>query len=188
MKNNFLIVLGVVLIIILALIIIYPSIEFYIGDNLYLMTYGKDWDKSEDLDELEQELCYDESYSYNVKRDISISGWEYEGFLFFKWFKVKYKEGNVCATEYLLEESYIKKFLEKAKIESNEENVDLAKLIENKTAVVGNTRYNWDETAKYIGYTLDGKYMDMYIWINEEGFVIVQVGLSDEGPKYIAYK
>ena len=44
---------------------------------------------------IEEELCYDESYSYNRDRDISIIKWEYKGFLIFKWFEIKYIEGNI---------------------------------------------------------------------------------------------
>jgi len=108
--------------------------------------------------------------------------------LFFKWFKISYKKGNVCANEYLLEESYIEDFLENAQIQSNEDKVDLAKLIEGKEAIVANKRYPWDDSSSYISYILDGKYMDMYIYTNEDGLIVIQVGLSDEGPKYIAYK
>ena len=79
-------------IIIIILLCIYPYIEFYRGENLYMMSYSSTWDKSSDADELEEQLCYDESYSYNKKRDISIKNFEYRGFLFFKWFKVEYKK------------------------------------------------------------------------------------------------
>ena len=174
--------------IMIIFIYFYPNIEFYSGNYLYMMSYSKNWEDSEDFKELEQEMCYDESYSYNKKRDISISNWEYNSFLFFKWFKISYKKGNVCDTEYLLEESYIEDFLENAQIQSNEDKVDLAKLIEGKEAIVANKRYPWDDSSSYISYILDGKYMDMYIYTNEDGLIVIQVGLSDEGPKYIAYK
>ena len=169
-------------------ICIYPKIEFYSNNHLYMMSYGKDWDTSEDLMEIEQEFCYDESYSYNKKRNISITGWNYEGFLIFKWFKVSYKKGNVCATEYLLEENYINNFLKNAKIENNDDNIDLAKLIEGKKSIVDNKKYPWNDNYSYIEYVLDGEYMEMYIYENEQGWLIIQVGSSDEGPKYIAYK
>ena len=133
-------------------------------------------------------MCYDESYTYNKKRNISISYWDYNGFLFFKWFKIKYKEGNVCATEFVLEETYIENFLENAQITEDSDDVNLEQLIKGKGAIVANKRYPWNDEHKYIGYLLDGKYEEMFIYTNEEGLIIIQVGSSDEGPKYIAYK
>jgi len=168
--------------------LVYPDIEFYSGKYLYLLSYNNNWEESEDLSELEQEFCYNESYSYNKQRNISIIGWEYNGFLFFKWFKVEYEEGNICATEYLLEESYINHFLENAEIISNDDNVELSELIEDKKAIVGNKKYSLSDDHKYIEYMLDGEYEDMFISNSEDGTIIIQVGLTDEGPKYIAYK
>ena len=116
------------------------------------MSYGKEFLENEDFIELEEEFCYDESYSYNKKRDISIINWDYEGILFFKWFKVEYKKGNVCDYEYLLEEEYIYRFIKEAKIKYNNNNIDLGKLIEDKKAIVGNIRYPYDDNNKHIGY------------------------------------
>lgn len=188
MEKKRLLIIGIILVFIILLLFVYPNIEFYKDNYLYMMSYSSDYIDSEDLKELEQEFCYDESYSYNKKRNISTSSFSYNNFLFFKWFKVSYKKGNVCDKEYLLEESYINNFLENAKIIENESNVDLGKLIEGKKAIVSNKRYSWNDNNKYIGYMLDNKYMDMFIWTNEEGLLIIQVGLSDEGSKYIAYK
>lgn len=188
MKKKNLLMLGSIMFVIGIFVFIYPNIEFYSNNYLYMMSYGKDWEFSEDLQELEQEMCYDESYSYNKKRDISISNWEYKGILFFKWFKIEYKKGNVCATEYLLEESYIKHFIENAEIKENEDDINLLELIKDKEPIVGNKRYFWNDDYSYIEYVLDGEYMEMFIFTNEEGLLIIQVGLSDEGSKYIAYK
>ena len=181
-------ILFILVIIIFAIIVTYPNIEFYINNTLYMMSYSKNWEDSEDLKELEQEICYDESYSYNKRRNISIIKWEYKGFLFLQWFKIKYKKGNICETEYLLEESYIKHFLESAEVKYNDDNVDVANLIKNKTVITSNKRYPSYDNSKYIGYILDGKYMDMFITETEEGLIIIQVGLGDEGPKFIAYQ
>jgi len=188
MKKRILLITAILLIIIVILICIYPNIEFYYNNDLYMMSYSETFDQSEDFFELEQEMCYDESYSYNKKRDISIINWEYKNFLFFKWFKINYKEGNVCANEYLLEESYIEYFLENAEIKSNEDEIDLSKLIEGRKAIVANKRYPWNDNRSYIGYILDGEYKEMFIYIKEDGLLVIQVGSSDEGPKYIAYK
>ena len=178
----------IIFILSVLLIIYYPYIELYNDDYWYMMSYSKNWEDSEDLKELEQEFCYDESYSYNKKRDISTKDWEYKGILFFKYFKIKYEKGNICATEYLLEESYIIEVIDKAEIVENDDNIKLSKLIEGKKAIVKNKRYPWNDNHKYIGYKLDGEYKEMYIYTNEDGLIIIQVGNSDEGPKYIAYK
>jgi len=178
----------IILSIIVLILLIYPKIEFHKDGYLYMMSYSSTFDNSEDFEELEQEMCYDESYSYNKKRNISISSWDYNGFLFFKWFKIKYVEGNVCANEFVLEESYIKYFLKNAIIDEESDIVDLANLIKDKEAIVVNKRYPWNDNYKWIGYILDGEYKDMFISYNEEGLLIIQVGLGDEGPKFIAYK
>ena len=188
MKKEILLKSGFILIIIGIFICVYPNIEFYKDNYLYMMSYSKTWEESEDLKELEQELCYNESYSYNKKRDISITGWEYKNFLFFKWLKISYKTGNLCDTEYLLEESYITHFLKNAEIKDNDDNINLSHLIEGKKAIVANKRYPWNDNNSYISYILDGKYMEMFLYTTEEGVVVIQVGLGDEGPKYIAYK
>ena len=188
MKKKLLLISVILLTIIGVIIYIYPNIEFYNNGYLYMMSYSNSWEVIEDIDELEQDMCYDESYSYNKKRNISISNWEYNNFLFFKWFKVSYREGNVCDTEYLLEESYIKHFLSQAEIKENEDKIDLAKLIEGKKAIIGNKRYPYNDNRSYIGYILDGEYKEMFISISEDGLIVIHVGASDEGAKYIAYK
>lgn len=187
-KKKNLLILTIILIIISIFLIIYPKIELNRNNKLYLMSYSNNWEDSEDVNEIEEQLCYNESYSYNKKRDISIINWEYKVFLFFKWFDIEYKKGNICSTEYVLEESYIKHFIDKAEIKENEENINLNKLIAGKTAIVKNKKYPWNDNYKYIGYILDNEYQEMYISTNENGLLIIQVGSTDEGPKYIAYK
>ena len=187
-RKNYLFIIIFITLITLLFISLYPSIEFYNDGYLYMMSYGKEWDNSEDFKELEEKTCYDESYSYNKKRDISISSWDYNSFLFFKWFKVEYQKGNICATEFILEESYIKNFLENAKINKESDKVDIETLIKGKEAIISNKRYPWNENHMWISYVLDGKYEEMFIYTNDEGLIIIQVGLSDEGAKYIAYK
>lgn len=188
MKKKFLLIIGTILIATGLLLYIYPRIEFYKGNYLYLMSYSKNWEESEDAKEIEEDFCYDETYSYNKKRDISILNWDYEQFLFFRWFKINYNIGNICDSEYLLEASYIKQIIKKAKIIENENNIDLNELIKGKKAIVGNNRYPSYENNNFIGFELNGEYKEMFVWENEEGLIIIQVGLSDEGPKYIAYK
>lgn len=186
MKKSKKIIIGIIvalIIIIVSGLIIYPNIEFRKDNKLYVFTYEKD-----NWDEWEQNQCYNESYSYNEKRDISINTWDYHEILFFRWFVLGYKEGNVCETEYVLEEEYIERVIKEAEITDNEDKVNLEKLIKGKKAIVANKRYPWNEEYKYLGYKLDGKYVEMYISNNEDGLLIIQVGNSDEGPKYIAYE
>ena len=85
MKKKILIITITIIIVILSFLIIYPNIEFRKDNKLYYFTY------SDNSDEWDMNLCYDESYSYNEKRDISIKGWEYKKFLFFKLFILDYK-------------------------------------------------------------------------------------------------
>lgn len=186
--NKKLIILSSIVLILLTIMVIYPRLEFSNNGILYIMSYGSSFDKSEDFEELDQENCYNESYSYNKERNISIRSWDYNGFLFFKWFKIRYVEGNICENEFVLEESYIEHFLKNAIIDEESDDVDLANLIKDRESIVANSRYPWNDDYKWIGYTLDGKYEDMFISYNEEGLLIIQVGLGDEGPKFIAYK
>lgn len=181
MKKKIFIIAIIIIILILLFLIIYPNIEFRKDNKLYYFTY------SDNSDEWDMNLCYDESYSYNEKRDISIKGWEYKEFLFFKLFVLEYKEGNVCATEYLLEPSYIEKVIKDAQITDNSHNIDLEKLIKDKKAIVGNTKYHSEDEKIEIYYTLDGKEEVMFIFYDDE-LLVIQVGLSDEGPKFIAYE
>ena len=172
----------VLVVISLAIYLIYPTIEFTKGNKLYVLTFKEDWS------EWEENMCYDESYSYNKKRDISIYNWELKARGFFKYFILEYKKGNVCETEYVLEEEYINRVIKEAKIIENKDGIKLSKLIKNKKAIVGNTRYSWNDNHYYIGYELDGEFKEMYVSKNEEGLLIIQINPSDEGPKYIAYK
>lgn len=181
MKKKLFIILGIVLVIILAGLAIYPMVEFYKGDKLYVFTYKEDWS------EWEENMCYNESYSYNEERDISIHGWEFKEFLFFKWFVLDYKEGNVCDTEYLLEKEYIERVIKEAEIIDNEDNIDLEELIKGRNAIVGNKRYLGNEYDVGMTYKLDDKYEILYIFYLDD-LLVIQVGNSDEGPKYIAYE
>lgn len=180
MKKILKIIIPIILLITIILIIL-PHLEFKIKNKLIVIRY------KDDITEFETNECYSESYYYNEKHNISLQGYDYNQILFFHIYSFNYKKGNVCETEYLLEESYIKNFLENATIKYNNQNIDLAKLIEGKTPIVSNTRYLGNDYSTSIDYILDGKHEIMYIFYKDE-FLVIQVGLSDEGPKYIAYK
>jgi hypothetical protein len=98
-----------------------------------------------------------------------------------------YIEGNYCDRQYHIESSYIDDLIARGEITDNEWNLDLAKILQGKTAVEGNKKYPGNEYDKAIYYLLDGKDEVVYIY-ESEGMTILQVGYSDEGPKYIAYK
>ena len=100
---------------------------------------------------------------------------------------MEYIEGNFCDTQFMLEESYIEDFIERAKIKENEANLDIAKLIEGKKAIVKNKRYTGNEYDKGIWYELDGKHEEMYVFYVDD-LLIIQVGSPDELPKFIAYE
>lgn len=181
MKKKIIIPL-IILVILITILLIYPNISFQKNKKLYIFSY------KEVLSEFEENMCYDESYSYNKKRDISIYDWNTNNFLFFYLHTLSYKEGNVCATEYVLTEEELNKIINEAEIVENEDKINLSKLIKDKEPIVSNTRYPWNDEHSYIGFELEGKYKEMYISYNEEDLLIIQVGNSDEGPKYIAYK
>ena len=181
MKNKIIIPVMITLVIIGLFLIIYPTVEIQTEDKLIAFRY------SDDISEFETELSLDENYAYYVKRDISICEYDFKKFWFFHVITMEYKEGNYCDTQFVLEEAYIKDFLERAEIEENVNNLDIAKLIEGKTAVVGNTRYSGNDYENAIYYVLDGKYEELYVFYVDD-LLVIQVGSPDESPKYIAYK
>ena len=179
-KKLFIILITIVLVI-GFLLAIYPTIEIQTEDKLIAFRY------SDDISEFETELSLNENYTYYEKRDISIHSFDFKEFLFFHVIIMEYEEGNYCDTEFLLEESYINDFLERAEIQLNESNLNIAELIEGKEAIVGNTRYLENEYDKCIEYVLDGECETLYVFYQDD-LLVIQVGLSDEGPRYIAYK
>ena len=176
------------LVFIVGVLVIYPTLEFQKNGYLYLMTYGKEDFNSKDFKEVEEgTFCYDESYLYNSKRKITIINYDYKGFLFFKYFKINYEKGNKCSGEFVISEDDFRNIAFNAVIEENEDNVDLVKLIEGKEAILVNKRYEWLDDYKYLNYTLNGEFNEMYI-TERDGMIVFQVGNNDEGPKFIAYK
>ena len=174
--------IGIAVFILLAVfLLVYPRIEFITENELIALRY------SDDISEFETELSLDENYMYYEKYDISIHEIDIEKFGFFYVIRMGYIEGNYCETEFLLKETYIEDFIERAVIEYNSHDVDVEALIEGKEAVVGNTRYFTDDEKMLIEYSLDDVYEVMYLF-EAEGLFVIQVGEIDEGPKFIAYK
>lgn len=172
----------VVFIVIVGLfLLIYPTIEIQTDDKLIAFRY------TDDTAEFETEMSYNEAYCYYADRDISINDYDFKKFLFFHVITMDYIDGNYCDTQFILEEDYIQDFLERAEIKYNDSNLDIAKLIEGKEAIVGNTRYLGNEYDKAIYYVMDGKHEEMYVFYVDD-LLIIQVGSPDECPKYIAYQ
>ena len=180
MKSWKKILVALVLLVALALVI-YPHIVIDTGDRLIVCNYDGDFS------EYETNQSYNEVYCYNEKYDVSICTFDVSNFLFFHVISMEYVEGDVRETEFILEESYITHFWENAEIEDNENNIDIAQLIEGKEAIVGNTRYLGNDYINGIFYVLDGKYEEMYVFYADD-LLVIQVGSPDEQPRYIAYK
>jgi len=88
------------LIIITLILLIIPLIKIDKNNKLMFISYNDDISKYEDY------TCYHESVSYLKEKDISIKKYNIKKFLIFYLFSLEYEKGNLCDTEYLLEESY----------------------------------------------------------------------------------
>lgn len=181
MKKKILIPIIIVTVIVGLFLLIFPTVEIQKEDKLIAFRY------TDDITEFESEISYNESYVYYADRDITITDFNFKKFLFFHVISMEYKEGNYCDTQFVLEEEYIKDFLERAEIEENVNDLDIATLIEGKEAIVGNTRYLGNDYENAIFYVLDGKYEEMYVFYVDD-LLVIQVGSPDESPKYLAYK
>ena len=175
------IIIPIALSVIAVFLLIYPTIEIKTEDKLIAFRY------SDDLEEFEPDITDNENYFYYDKYDISIKDVDFKNFLFFHVIEMEYVNGNLCDEEYVLEESYIQNFLENAEIIENVKNIDLAEMIKGKEAIVGNKKYPGNDYETQIWYVLDGEEQVMYVYQSDD-LLAIQVGVSDEGPKYIAYK
>ncbi len=181
MKKIIIIVSSVIAVLFLSFLIAYPFIEIDTGDALIRCSY------TDDFSEYETNQSYNELYCYNEKHDVSIKTFDVKKFLFFYTITMEYIPGDFREVQFVLEESYIKDFIENASIEECPEGFDLAALIEGREAIVGNTRYLGNEYDYGIFYELNGRYDEMYIFYVDD-LLIIQVGSPDELPKFIAYK
>ena len=164
-----------------SLLIIYPNIEFKKGGKFYACRY------SGDIEQFEDELSPDERYGYYKKQDISVNNYKVKKFLFFYLIKMDYIEGNYMDSMYFLEEEYINAVLENAQIIENTGGINLNELLKGKTAIEGNVKYPGNEYDNEIVYKLNGETETLFVY-EHGGMVCIQVGNTDEGPKYIAYK
>ena len=181
MKKKIIIVSIIVLFMALLFALI-PYIKIDTGSKIIYLKYNDFIDE-----EYEENMCYHESVSYVEDKNISVTEINIEKKFIFYLFTLEYVKGNLCDTEYLLEESYIENFINNAEITYNSHNLDIEKLIEGKTALVSNTRYLGNEYDTFIEYKLNNKYEIMYIFYKDD-LLIFQVGSPDEATKFIAYK
>ena len=90
-----------------AVLIVFPNIEIRPTATLYVCQY------SDSFGEFEENPSYNERYFYNEKRDISIDKMEVRSVLFCHVLELKFVEGDKRETQFVLEEDYIKNFIEK---------------------------------------------------------------------------
>lgn len=180
-NKKLLIAIACILIVLFSGLIIYPNIEFKKDDKLIICSY------SDDISEFEENPSYNELYFYNEKRDISITNFNFKKFLFFHIIELEYIKGDARKTQFVLDGEYIEYWLENAVITENINNIDIAKLIEGKEAIVSNTKYVGNDYENMIFYKLDGKYEELSVFYKDD-LLIIQVGSPDESPKFIAYK
>jgi hypothetical protein len=181
MKRKVIIGIAVGIVLVGICLLLYPTIEIQTSNQMIAFRY------TDYIDEFETELSSDERYGYYAEKDVSVNNYQFHKFWFFHVITMDYIDGNYCETQYQLEESYIKAFVEHAEITENDKGVDIAKLIEGKTAVVGNTRYSRTEHDAVVYYILNGKEEVLYVYYSDE-LLVIQVGDTDEGPRYIAYR
>lgn len=142
---------------------------------------------SEGLGRFDEVTCYDDGISYDEKLDISVTSVDIKKILFFYKVTLGYEKGNLCDYEYYLEEEYITNFINNAKVLENNKKIDIAKLIKGKKVIESNTRYIGNDYESFIIYELNYEEEILYVFYVDD-LLVIQVGLSDEGPKFIAYK
>jgi hypothetical protein len=180
MKKKLLISI-IIILFILILLLIFLNVEFKKGNKLIMFSYNND------ISEFEQNSCYDDSYFYNSKRNISVYGVDIKKYFVFYVITLDYKNGNICDKEFLLKEEYIHNFIDNATIKDNDNKINLRELIKNKRPIIGNKRYSGNNYENIVEYILDGKHEIMYVFY-VDNLLVIQVGNTDEGPKFIAYK
>jgi hypothetical protein len=191
MKKKGLIALAAVAVVLAAGLLIYPNITIQTEDQIIACRY------SDDTSQFETEVSADECYVYWEDRDVTWSGFDVKKLGPFHIIYLETEPGNTINSKYALDPDYMDQFLAGAVIDVVEKDYkeidftldDLADLIAGKQAVEGGGRYvcpDYDAATK-IYYTLDGQESFMSIF-ETDGLLVIQVGYSDEGPKFIAYE
>ena len=180
-KYNYKKMLLISLLLIILILIIIPFIKIKVNNKLIFIKYN------DDISKYDNNHCYHENVSYYKEKDISITNFNIDKYLFFYLFTLEYEKGNLCEREFLLEEKYIENFVQNAEIIENPKNINISKLIKDKKAIVGNTRYTGNDYETYMYYKLDGKEEVLYVFYQDD-LLIIQIGFPDEITKFIAYK
>ena len=172
---------AVLFILIAAFFIVYPQIEIKTENVLIALRY------SDDISEFDTLATADETYFYNENHDISLYDFEIDNFLVFHKITMKYKDGDMRKKQFSIEPEHIENLLKNWQITENEGDVDVAEMLEGKKAIQQNERIPFDNFTHSIYYVFDGEENVMHIG-EKNGQVLIQIGNSDEGPKYIAYE
>jgi len=172
-------------------LLIYPHITIETEDRLIAFRY------SDDTSEFETEISADECYTYYEDRDVTWSSFDFKKFGPFYVLVFDTEQGNTIQSKYALDPEYMDQFLADAVIEAVEKDYkeilftkdDIASMIAGKTPVEGGGRYSCHDydAATRIYYSLDGVENFMSIF-EADDLLVIQVGYSDEGPKFIAYE
>lgn len=178
----FITILIVVLVVVFGLLFI-DKVKITVGNEIRYVSLSSDvlWIDDNSI------TCYDDGLTYLKDKDITIKNINFEKLGFLWYHRVTFEKGNLCDYEFYLEEKDFLYMITKGEIVENKSKLDLSEMIKGKEAIVGNTRYPWVEDYKYIGLNIDGKYKEIYV-TEREDMLVIQIGNSDEGPKYIAYK
>ena len=178
--------LVIILIIICFGLLFIDKIKITNGDEIRYISLNSDVIRDED----NIQTCYDDGVIYDYNKDISITSFEYKKVLFLYFHTIKFEDGNICELEYYIDEEEILNIINNGEIVNNEDNVDLKNLIKDKKAIVGNKKYiplDWDKDTNLILYKIDGEYKEIIIFYIDN-LLVIEIGLPDEGPKYIAYE
>lgn len=181
MNKKFISIIYIIFLLLILILVVYPFVEIDTGNKIIQFRY------SDSIEEFDRYTCYDDSYSYNEERNITVTNIDFKKFMFFHVIIVGYDEGNKCSTEFYLDENYIEDYIENAEIKYNDSNIDIEKLIENRKPITGNVRYTGNDYLNAVWYILNGKEEVLYVFYVDD-LLVIQVGLSDEGPKFIAYE
>lgn len=185
-KNKFFkvfITLFIIVVILAFSLLFIDKIKITSGNEIRFISL----DDSIDWIDKDSITCYDESYTYMKDKDISIDSINIKKVWFLWYHRYTFKEGNVCEYEFFIDEKDFLYMITKGEVIENEDKVDLTKMIKGKTAITGNTKYTWVDDYKYIMLKVDGKEIEIYV-TERDGLLVIQIGNTDEGPKYIAYK
>lgn len=177
------ITLFVVVVILVFSLLFIDKIKITSGDEIRFISLD------ENIDWLDKDsiTCYDESYTYMKDRDITVDSINIKKVWFLWYHRYTFREGNVCEYEFFIDEKDFLYMITKGEVIENEDKVDLIKMIKGKEAITGNKRYSLEENRKFIMLKVEDEEKEIYV-DEVDGLVIIQIGNTDEGPKYIAYK